>query len=186
MGILFRYLSSLAVIILVSVHLLGATEESELYQELKDALLTEDNIFRLQQAFYPSDNIMISDVYLYLNVTVENITDSEFSSCLAFHFDKYCWCFKRLIPYYYDNLHISSYSKNLEAYLGPYIDRYVIFFDITFFKILTAVGYKERNTYHYNVKYPNHILDINMNNLTKKSNKIYLHEYSTYAFSMGK
>ena len=155
MGIIFRYLNSVAVIILVSVHLLGATEESELYQELRDALLTEDNIFKFQQAFYSSD----SKVEFYLNVTVNSIKENKTSLCSAFHYDK-SYPSRRS-----DSVQISSYSKNLEAYLRPYINNNIMLYDLTFFKLLTSVGYKDRNSYYYDGKYSNQ-LDIYMKNLT--------------------
>ena len=160
MGIFFRYLNSVAVLILVSVHLLGATEENELYQELRDALLTEDNIFRLQQAFYPSGSTIIS---LPLYVTVGSITDSKFSPCSAFSFHNDCWCFQRGFNHSYDIIQISSYPNNLEAYLRPYINAYVISFDITFFKLLTSVGYERGSNYDGD---NSKILNINMKNLT--------------------
>ena len=62
-------------------------------------------------------------------------------------------------------MQISSYSKNLEAYLRPYISTNVIFYNLTFFKLLTSVGYKERNLYYYDGKYFNQ-LDINIKNFT--------------------
>ena len=156
MGIIFRYLNSVAVIILVSVHLLGATEESELYRELRDALLTEDNIFKFQQALYSSD----SKVEFFISVTVNSIKYNETYPCSAFYFDKYQSCYSRS-----HSVQISSYSKNLEAYLRPYISKHVKFYDLTFFKLLTSVGYKDRNSYYHDVKYSNQ-LDINMKNLT--------------------
>ena len=158
MGIVFQYLNSVAVIFLVSIHLLGATEESELYRELRDALLTEDNIFKFQQAFYSSD----SKVEFYLNVTVNSIKENKTSPCSAFYFDKYQSYYQRSY-----SVQISSYSMNLEAYLRPYISTNVIFYDLTFFKLLTSVGYKDRNSYYYDGKYSNHQLDINIKNLTR-------------------
>ena len=157
MGIILQYLNSVAVILLVSVHLLGATEESELYRELRDALLTEDNIFKFQQTFYSSD----SKVVFYLNVTVNSIKENKTSPCSAFHYDK-SYPSRRS-----DSVQISSYSKNLEAYLRPYISTNVIVYDLTFFKLLTSVGYKNRNSYYYDGKYSNHQLDINIKNLTR-------------------
>ena len=156
MGIIFRYLNSVAVIFLVSVHFLGATEENELYRELRDALLTEDNIFKFQQAFYSSD----SKVEFYLNVTVNIIKENKKPPCSAFYFDKSKSYYPRN-----DSVQISSYSKNLEAYLRPYISTHVKFYDLTFFKLLTSVGYKE-NPYYYDGTNSNHQLDINMKNLT--------------------
>ena len=152
MGIMFRYLNSVAVIFLVSVHLLGATEESELYGELRDALLTEDNIFKFKQAFYSSD----SKVEFSVSVTVNSINESKTSPCSAFY-DKYQSYYRRL-----RYVQISSYSKNLEAYLRPYISNMVMFYDLTFFKLLTSFGYKDRYSYYSN----GNQLDINMKNLT--------------------
>ena len=163
MGIIFRYPNSVAVIILVSVHLLGATEESELYRELRDALLTEDNIFKLQQAFYSSD----SKVEFSVRVTVNSIKDNKTSPCSAFYFDKYQSYYQRS-----DSVQISSYSKNLEAYLRPYINNSIMFYDLTFFKLLTSVGYKD-NSYYYDGKYFNP-LDINMNLTTNPRVSTYI------------
>ena len=140
MGTFCQYLNSAAVIILVSIHLLGATEESELYQELRDALLTKDNIFQLQQAFYPSYSTFISETDIDLSVIVKSIKENESSDCLAFYFNETCECFQRN-SFSPDNIQISSYSRSLEAYLSGYIDL-LKFIDVTFFNILTAVGYK--------------------------------------------
>ena len=144
MGTFCQYLNLAAVIILVSIHLLGATEESELYQELRDALLTKDNIFQLQQAFYPSDSTFISETDIYLRVTVKSIQENENANCLAFYFNEVCECFQRN-PMIFEYLQISSYSRNLEAYLSTFIHM-LTFFDVTFFKLLTAVGYKVGNS----------------------------------------
>ena len=156
MGIMFRYLNSVAVIFVVSVHLLGATEESELYRELRDALPTEDNIFKIQQSYHSSD----SKVLFIVNVTVNSIKENKTSPCSAFYVDKYQNYYQRL-----DYVLTSSYSKNLEAYLRPYIRTHVKFYDLTFYKLLTSVGYKDRNSYYYDGNYSNQ-LDINMKNLT--------------------
>ena len=143
MGTFCQYLNSAAVIILVSTHLLGATEESELYQELRDALLTKDNIFQLQQAFYPSYSTFISKTNIYLSVTVKGIKENESSDCLAFHFNEECECFQR--NSFRDDIQIFSYSRSLEAYLSGYINS-LKFIDVTFFNILTAVGHKGGNS----------------------------------------
>ena len=145
MGTFYQYLNSIAVIILVSMHLLGATEESELYQELRDALLTKDNIFQLQQAFYPGHSTFISESEINLKVTVKSIKENGSSDCLAFYFNEACECFQRN-PIIFDSLQISSYSRNLEAYLSSYMHM-LKYFDVTFFKLLTKVGYKVRNSY---------------------------------------
>ena len=166
MGIIFRCLNSVAVIFLVSVHLLGATEESELYRELRDALLTEDNIFKFQQAFYSSD----SEVDFSVSVTVNSIKENITYSCSAFNFDKY----QSSIPSTRsDFVHISSYSKNLEAYLRPYISPHVMYYDLTFFTLLTSVGYKERNSYYFNGSYSIQS-DINMNLTTNPTVSTYI------------
>ena len=138
MGTFCQYLNLAAVIILVSIHLLGATEESELYQELRDALLTKDNIFQLQQAFYPSDSHFISVTNIDLSVTVKSIKENESSDCLAFYFNEACECFQR--NSFSDDIQIFSYSRNLEAYLSGYINS-LQSIDVTFFNILTAVGH---------------------------------------------
>ena len=145
MGTFCQYLNSAAVIILVSIHLLGATEESELYQELRDALLTKDNIFQLQQAFYPSDSTIISETEIDLSVTVKSIKENKSSDCLAFYFNEDCDCFQRNSFFLFDSILISSYSRSLEAYLSRYINL-LKSIDVTFFNILTAVGYKVGNS----------------------------------------
>ena len=143
MGTFCQYLNSAAVIILVSIHLLGATEKSELYQELRDALLTKDNIFQLQQAFYPNGSTFISETGIDLSVTVNSIKVHESSDCLAFHFNEACECFRR--NPISDDIQISIYSRSFEAYLSTYINL-LYFIDVTFFKLLTAVGHKGGNS----------------------------------------
>ena len=161
MGTFYQYLNSVAVIILVSMHLLGVTEESELYQELRDALLTKDNIFELQQAFYPGDSTFISELEIRLEVTVKSIKENESADCLAFYFNETCECFQRN-SFSYDNIQISSYSRNLADYLSGYINMLTLF-DVTFFNLLTAVGYKVRNSNYIS---SSATLSINITSLT--------------------
>ena len=168
MEIIFQYLNSVAVILLVSVHLLGATEESELYRELRDALLTEDNIFKFQQTFHSSD----SKVEYSVSVTVNSIEENNTSPCSAFYFDKNQSYYQRS-----DSVQISSYSKNLEAYLRPYISDKVKLYDLTFYKLLTSVGYNE-NPYYYYGKHSYNQFDINMKNLTTNP------RVSTYIYTL--
>ena len=161
MGTFCQYLNSVVVIILVSMHLLGATEEIELYQELRDALLTKDNIFQLQQVLYPGDSTFISELEISLEVTVESIKENGSSDCLAFYFNEACECFKRN-SFSSDNIQISSYSRNLEAYLSGYMN-WLKSFDVTFFKLLTAVGNKVGNS---NGVSSSAMLPINIKSLT--------------------
>ena len=122
--------------ITITVTLARASEESELYEALKKAMLSKENLYALQDVLYPSDSLHTPD--LTITIEYKNITIKEKgnSSCLAFSFDLHCECYKRA-----DEKVVVKTSGDTNV-----LQSYILFFmetlrlaDITFFKLLSSL-----------------------------------------------
>ena len=72
---LFTLATTLILAVAITVRA-DAQKDYELRKILKDALLTESNIYAMQQAIYPSDSFTVSEVYFNVTVQVKDKNDT--------------------------------------------------------------------------------------------------------------
>jgi len=144
---LLQFIKLATTVILIAANLARADlleNRSEIYMILKEALLTNDNVYALRNAFYPSDGTQISKVYIYVTVQVKYIQEGNDSSDGAFTYHSKCDCFER-------NDSIIVYSNNFET-LPEYINQYQDYFlrplDFSFVALL--IVFKENLDYFSN------------------------------------
>ena len=107
---------------------------SSLYEKMREALLTEDNINRLRNIFYPNDGSVVSDVQIAVFVPA---TDQ----CTMGHFS------------YTFMVHVTS-SWDIKSYLTKFLV-FLKFTDLTFYTVLSTLTNSNNNTfdifdYYYN------------------------------------
>ena len=138
----------------------GTVEEDvALYNSLERALVTDTNIFILQERFYPSDDIADKAIQIFIcqeNFTVKSIPDAEENNTEgAFIYNEACACYVRQhdqdwdkckpLEYnltkpcngYYDLLELSALdtSKYLSLYMREFVS-IITMFDPTFYKLV--------------------------------------------------
>ena len=140
----FQHLKLVAFLIMVSILTARTTEESELYQALREALLTEGNLYALNKAFYPVNRAHNSDISLiinYKNVEIKNIQEKN-DSFLAFDYDLNSDSFTRKS----DMISVKSYSKDANIYMKYYM-KLLNLTDITYYKLLSSLVSLENKLY---------------------------------------
>ena len=135
----------------------GSVEEDvALYKSLERALVTDTNIFILQEKFYPSDAIaddVIQIFICYESFTVKSIPDAENKTEGAFIYNEACDCYVRQSDQYWNkckpddfnnpcngyydlmDLSVLDTSKYLSVYMKDLIDL-VTAFDPTFYNLV--------------------------------------------------
>ena len=131
-----QHLKFVIAVITMTVTLARASEESELYEALKEAMLSKENLYALQDFLYPSDSLLTPDLNIIIEYKNITIKEKGNSSCLAFSFDLDCECYKRA-----DETVVVKTSGDTNV-----LQSYILFFmetlrlaDITFFKLLSSL-----------------------------------------------
>ena len=138
----------------------GSVEEDvALYKSLERALVTDTNIFILQEKFYPSDAIADDVIQIFIcqeSFTVKSIPDAENETEGAFIYNEACDCYVRQSDQYWNkckpsnsndlynpcngyydlmDLSVLDTSKYLSVYMNDLID-FVTTFDPTFYTLV--------------------------------------------------
>ena len=102
----------------------GTVEEDvALYKSLERALVTDTNIFILQEKFYPSEAIADDVIQIFIcqeNFTVKSIPDAENKTEGVFIYNEACDCYVRQHDQYWDNCKTSNYSDFTNPCNGYY------------------------------------------------------------------
>ena len=117
-------------------------DEYELYKLLQEAILTERNMYAMQQAFYPVDSFTVAEVYFNVTVQAKYINEEE---KYYFTFDYYeCHCYKR-----HDQIRVVTNSMPLQSYIEgfmPYLHNYS---DTYFYNLLDMLTKAQYSYYKY-------------------------------------
>ena len=98
---------------------------SPVYEKLKEALLTEDNINNLRNKFYPNDGSIVSEVYIQVDIHAAKQCESDFTY----------------------TLHITN-LWNIKSYLRKFL-KFLIFTDLTFYNVLSTLTNINDGRVHY-------------------------------------
>ena len=132
--------------------------EYKFHKLLEKALLTERNIYTLQQAFYPSYKFTVSEVHFNVTVQVRDIKEED---KYFFLFDNECDCYKQ-----HYTIRVMTNSMSLQTYIEGFMPYLRQFSDHSFYSLLSLLSKSQSADYNY---YPTKILL----NLTANPYEIY-------------
>ena len=115
----------LAAAIIVKADAQEDDSEFYIYELLKKALLTEENIFALQHGFYPRDTFTVSEVYFNVKIQVNDIKYKNSTGALTYQDGYYGRS---------DSIRIMTNTMILQKYIEefmPYYKSLLIFLSTT-------------------------------------------------------
>ena len=122
-------------------------DQYKLHKLLEKALLTERNIYTLQQAFYPRDRFTVSEVHFNVTVQVRDIKEED---KYFFQFYNECDCYKQ-----YFQIRVMTNSMSLQTYIEGFMPYLQQFSENSFRYLLSLLSKSQSFYYNY---YPTKLL----------------------------
>ena len=108
-------------------------DDYKLHKLLEKALLTESNIYAMQQVLYPSYSFEVSEVHFNVTVQVEDFSYDN-KNKWYFKFDHECHCYK-----WNDLIRVMTNSMTLQIYIEGFMPYLRNFTDYSFFTLLSKL-----------------------------------------------